>query len=122
MQKVMDYLDDKYVSFNLKDDIKPVVFVGRDTRPHSPKFAQLLIDAAKSINAKTIVRDFGEITTPMLHYIVRNANMNDTIDTIQSEIYLSEVTQAFKTCLQIVADISKQKPHLGFHLSLSVFV
>ncbi len=34
----------------------PVVFIGRDTRPHSLKFSQLIAQGGTSINAKVIIK------------------------------------------------------------------
>ena len=51
---------------------KMVVHIGRDTRSHSPRLANLVIRAARAMGATVI--DHGEVSTPMLHHFVMHAN------------------------------------------------
>jgi phosphoacetylglucosamine mutase len=46
--------------------------VGRDTRSHSPRLAQLVVQGAEAMGAR--VHDHGTLTTPMLHHVVLHSN------------------------------------------------
>lgn len=48
------------------------VFVGMDTRYHSPRLLKAVVDGVVAL--KGSVREFGIVTTPMLHYFVVCAN------------------------------------------------
>eukprot|EP00980_Cylindrotheca_fusiformis_P019850 scaffold6966_cov112-Cylindrotheca_fusiformis.AAC.28 len=52
---------------------KKILHVGYDTRSHSPRLADLLIQGAKALNIVTI-QNHGILTTPMLHHIVLHSN------------------------------------------------
>ena len=54
-------------------------------------------------------RDFGEITTPQLHYIVRRANSDIGIDKITSDIYLKDVLTAYKKLISLLSKNQKDK-------------
>uniref|UniRef100_A0A7S2CLD8 Phosphoacetylglucosamine mutase n=1 Tax=Octactis speculum TaxID=3111310 RepID=A0A7S2CLD8_9STRA len=54
------------------------VFVARDTRSHSPHLASLAIRGASLFGAAST--DFGILTTPVLHHIVRMRNIADPPD------------------------------------------
>ena len=51
----------------------PVVHVGYDLRRHSPRLAQCVVAAARSLGATVI--DHGVVTTPQLHHCVLHANV-----------------------------------------------
>eukprot|EP01084_Bolivina_argentea_P244306 409299_1 len=87
----------------------PVVFIGRDTRPHSLKFSQLIAQGATAINSKVIIKDFGEATTPQLHYIVRRANSDIGIDKITSDIYLKDVLSSYKKLISLLSNNNESK-------------
>lgn len=58
---VLKYVQSKYEelveeSKNEDDTIVPTVFIGRDTRPHSLRFAELVTNAATSIDCKVRIR------------------------------------------------------------------
>jgi phosphoacetylglucosamine mutase len=48
------------------------VFVGYDTRASSERLVQCLIRGCESVNAR--VENYGQLTTPVLHHIVRHCN------------------------------------------------
>lgn len=59
--EVLSFLQSKYEEFvdeskNEDDTIIPTVFIGRDTRPHSARFAELVANAATSIDCKVRIR------------------------------------------------------------------
>lgn len=51
---------------------KPVVVIGRDTRPHSTRLLQRTITGVEAFGGRAI--DLGEVTTPQLHFVVQQAN------------------------------------------------
>lgn len=58
---VLNFIQSKYEEFSNESksndgDQTPVVFIGRDTRPHSLKFAQLVAKAASAINTNVNVK------------------------------------------------------------------
>ena len=113
-KEVLNFIQSKYQQINnnnndeskINDELNPVVFIGRDTRPHSQRFAQLVAKGASCINTKVIIRDFGEITTPQLHYIVRRANSDIGIDKITSDIYLKDVLTSYKKLISLLTKLN----------------
>ena len=55
-----------------------VVFIGRDTRPHSAELSELVELGVLAMGG--VVKDIGEVTTPMLHWTVAHVNENVNID------------------------------------------
>ena len=51
----------------------PTVFVARDTRKGGKRLCDHARDAALALKANVL--DFGELTTPQLHYSVRTFNL-----------------------------------------------
>ena len=51
-----------------------VVLIGRDTRPHSYKFHKCMEEGVRLMGGRCA--DLGEVTTPMLHYAVRDMNQS----------------------------------------------
>ena len=49
-----------------------VIIIGRDTRPHSAELSECIIKGATAYGA--VIYDMGLVTTPQLHFIVRQAN------------------------------------------------
>ena len=54
---------------------QPSVFIGRDTRYHSPKLSNLAVQGATALGAA--VRDLGIVTTPQLHHVVYSVNRGE---------------------------------------------
>eukprot|EP01084_Bolivina_argentea_P274866 468629_1 len=119
--EVLNFLQSKYEENQSEaksnDDAKsddndkiPKVFIGRDTRPHSPKFAELIAKGAASINSKVMIKDFGEVTTPQLHYMVRRANSDIGVDKITTDIYLNDVLSSYKKLITLLGEIRGLKP------------
>ena len=51
---------------------RPVVLVGRDTRPHSERLAAIAMEGIDKVGG--IAEDCGVLTTPQLHHLVRHRN------------------------------------------------
>ena len=55
--------------------VKPRVFIGMDTRPHSVPLSSLAKRGAEALGA--VVVDIGIVTTPMLHHVVYSVNRGE---------------------------------------------
>ncbi|KAK6337769.1 Phosphoacetylglucosamine Mutase [Orbilia brochopaga] len=62
--------------FAVKPDVKARVVYGCDTRESSPALVKALKDALDALNVDST--DFGAVTTPQLHYVVRCLNTAGT--------------------------------------------
>ncbi|XP_066998595.2 phosphoacetylglucosamine mutase isoform X2 [Anabrus simplex] len=77
------------------DMTKPAsVFVGRDTRSSSPSLARAGIDGITALSG--LVKDFGVVTTPMLHYFVTCQNTQGAYGLATEEGYYNKLISAFK--------------------------
>lgn len=101
---------------NKTSKLEANVFIGRDTRPHSKRFSELVIEAANTIiDCSVNVRDFGEITTPQLHYFVMKQNTNENEskinvkNEISPEIYINDITHAFIELMQLLSINNKDE-------------
>ncbi|KRW99776.1 Alpha-D-phosphohexomutase, alpha/beta/alpha I/II/III [Pseudocohnilembus persalinus] len=61
----------KIDGFNISNE--GMVFIGRDTRESGPLLNDLMIQGIESVGSKA--KDFGEVTTPMIHWLVRHFNL-----------------------------------------------
>ncbi|XP_055609008.1 phosphoacetylglucosamine mutase [Uranotaenia lowii] len=71
------------------------VFVGMDTRYHSPQLAKAVLNGIAAMRGT--VRDFGIVTTPMLHYFVTCSNTNMAYGLPTEDGYMHKLLRAFKT-------------------------
>lgn len=71
------------------------VYVGMDTRYHSPQLAKAVLNGVAAL--KGSVRDFGIVTTPMLHYFVTCSNTGMAYGLPTEEGYMTKLINAFKT-------------------------
>lgn len=70
------------------------VYVGMDTRYHSPRLLKAVVDGVVAL--KGSVREFGICTTPMLHYFVVCANTKLAYGLPTEEGYYAKLIKAFK--------------------------
>ncbi|XP_055530328.1 phosphoacetylglucosamine mutase [Wyeomyia smithii] len=70
------------------------VYVGMDTRYHSPQLAKAVLNGIAAMKGN--VRDFGIVTTPMLHYFVTCSNTNMAYGLPTEEGYMMKLLKAFK--------------------------
>ena len=82
----------------------PRVYLARDTRPSSPRLRDAVAAGAAAMGA--VVTDFGLLTTPQLHYIVRSANAEGghppgaPVDTAAAEAaYFANLATAYRDVL-----------------------
>ena len=80
------------------------VIIARDTRPSSKPLLQSLIDGINSVNNGNVtVSDFGEATTPILHYLVRSTNClnsNDYYGEPTIKGYIEKLVKSFNNLVQ----------------------
>jgi phosphoacetylglucosamine mutase len=77
------------------------VVVARDTRASGSRLLGCLVDGLNSVGAE--VKDYGFLTTPQLHYMVRCLNTEGTKDaygTPTEKGYYEKFSAAFKTALR----------------------
>ncbi|XP_055688316.1 phosphoacetylglucosamine mutase isoform X1 [Lutzomyia longipalpis] len=73
---------------------KSTVFVGMDNRYHSPRLLKAVCDGVVAL--KGSVKDFGILTTPMLHYLVVAANTRGGYGVPTEEGYYKKIITAFQ--------------------------
>lgn len=74
--------------------IKAPVYVGMDTRYHSPVLAKSVINGIVTLQGTPT--DFGIVTTPMLHFFVVCANTNRTYGQPNEDGYYRKLVNSFK--------------------------
>lgn len=79
---------------NIDNNIKAPVYVGMDTRFHSPMLAKAVMNGIFTLRGTPT--DFGIVTTPMLHYFVVCANTNNTYGQPTEEGYYNKLINSFK--------------------------
>ncbi|XP_078587525.1 phosphoacetylglucosamine mutase-like isoform X2 [Branchiostoma floridae x Branchiostoma japonicum] len=97
LQRIIDAVD---IDISLPSD----VFVARDTRPSGPPLTQALLDGLKVMGST--FTDFGILTTPQLHYLVRCHNSKGAYGEPTEEGYYKKLAQAF---LKLRKDGAKKK-------------
>lgn len=94
------------VNETLVDEIRQLqdrpanVVIGRDTRVSGPALVKALKAALDAVGAK--FTDYGHLTTPQLHYMVRCINTQNTpyaFGEATEEGYYKKMAQAFKTIM-----------------------
>lgn len=79
---------------NIDNNIKAPVYIGMDTRFHSPMLAKAVMNGIFTLRGTPT--DFGIVTTPMLHYFVVCANTNNTYGQPTEEGYYNKLVNSFK--------------------------
>ncbi|XP_027637814.1 phosphoacetylglucosamine mutase isoform X2 [Falco peregrinus] len=101
LQKIMTEICQK-AAVNQHEDAS--LFIGRDTRPSSEKLAQSVIDGIFVLGGQ--YHDYGLITTPQLHYMVRCQNTQGQYGRATLEGYYEKLSKAF-------TELIKQSPSSG---------
>jgi phosphoacetylglucosamine mutase len=70
------------------------VFVGMDTRYHSPAMGRAVVNGVRALKGNA--REFGILTTPMLHYLVFTHNVRGAYGTPTEAGYVNKLVTAFK--------------------------
>ncbi|GBG33793.1 Phosphoacetylglucosamine mutase [Hondaea fermentalgiana] len=74
------------------------VFVGWDTRTHSPRLADLAAQGIESVGGAA--ERIGVVTTPILHHCVRSSNMPEEAELASVEGYRTKLGRAFATLVR----------------------
>lgn len=82
---------------NANMTLKTSIFIGMDTRYTSPRLAQAAANGVMAL--KGTPKEFGIVTTPMLHFFVKCRNDN-TYGTPTEEGYYEKIVGAFKNIRQ----------------------
>ena len=84
---------------------KPRVFVGRDTRHSSPELCALVVEGVQALGGEVV--DYGVVTTPQLHWVVKRANEGKeaTVDS-----YYKTLSSAFSRALRGKPGTTTDKP------------
>lgn len=69
------------------------VFIARDTRPSGVEFVKALLDGVQALGGSG--RDYGVLTTPQLHYMVRCQNTEGEYGEATEEGYFNKISNAF---------------------------
>ncbi|GFG37410.1 hypothetical protein Cfor_04283 [Coptotermes formosanus] len=75
-------------------ETRALVVVGQDTRPSSPDLAQAAITGVRVLGGE--VKDYGVVTTPMLHYFVACINTEGVYGEATENGYFKKMITAFK--------------------------
>lgn len=76
---------------------QPVIAIGRDTRASGEFFANEIKKVLEICGGRVI--DYGIVTTPELHYIVRNSNLEGR--TLSQNEYVNHIVKWYKTLLSL---------------------
>ncbi|XP_062860617.1 phosphoacetylglucosamine mutase [Trichomycterus rosablanca] len=72
---------------------KASVFIGRDTRPSSKSLSMAVMDGVSSLEGNSL--DYGLVTTPQLHFMVRCCNTQGCYGTATTQGYYEKLSKAF---------------------------
>jgi phosphoacetylglucosamine mutase len=86
------------------------VFIGRDTRKSSPGFSKSLIDGIKCLTND--VTDFGEVSTPIVHYAVVCRNTDEKYGQPTTRGYYSKLSSAFNAIVALNPENGSRKNKL----------
>ncbi|XP_013413352.1 phosphoacetylglucosamine mutase-like [Lingula anatina] len=86
-------LSDIVSSCGIDTAVPAQVFLARDTRPSSPSLAQAIIDGVQAINGE--IKDYGILTTPQLHFMVRCENSQGQYGSQTENGYYTKLSNAF---------------------------
>jgi phosphoacetylglucosamine mutase len=79
---------------NIDVNEKAYVYVGMDTRYHSPVLCRAVVNGVLALKGN--VKEYGIVTTPMLHYFVVCANTKQSYGIATEEGYYNKIVSAFK--------------------------
>ncbi|XP_076060612.1 phosphoglucomutase 3-like protein nst [Oratosquilla oratoria] len=91
---------------------EPFIFIGRDTRPSSDRLRDAVLAGANALNAK--VKDFGIVSTPVIHFVVTCHNDGGKYGEPTEDGYYKKMTQAFKKLRSSGTTVGNYKPDIYF--------
>ncbi|KAF8457813.1 hypothetical protein BGX38DRAFT_1139284 [Terfezia claveryi] len=83
---------------NIRADAPANVVYAKDTRESGPALVQSLVDALNAVGTKS--QDYGILTTPQLHYIVRCINTKGAYGEPTEEGYYRKIGDAYKILMK----------------------
>ncbi|XP_072177523.1 phosphoacetylglucosamine mutase-like [Diadema setosum] len=87
------------------------VFVARDTRPSSVRLVQALKDGVTAVNGH--LTDYGLLSTPQLHYLVRCHNTKDAYGQHTEEGYYKKLAAAYTSLRKLITPARSEQNDLG---------
>ncbi|XP_068609666.1 phosphoacetylglucosamine mutase [Brachionichthys hirsutus] len=87
------------------------VFVGKDTRSSSASLSQAVLDGVSALGGRS--RDYGLLTTPQLHYMVRCHNTRGEYGEATLEGYYKKLSQAFIQLTKNASNCTDDQKHLS---------
>ncbi|XP_070705377.1 phosphoacetylglucosamine mutase isoform X4 [Pempheris klunzingeri] len=87
------------------------VFVGKDTRSSSASFSQAVMDGVSALGGRS--KDYGLVTTPQLHYMVRCQNTQGQYGEATVEGYYKKLCQAFIHLTKNASNCTDDQKHLS---------
>ena len=84
------------------------MFVARDTRPSSPHLLDLVKRGAEALGA--VVTDYGLLSTPQLHFIVRETNLGSPASVASEGGYYRTLSSAYS---EVLAGVPPAPEHRG---------
>lgn len=79
---------------NIDLTTKAYVFIGWDTRYHSPQLSRAVVNGVIALKGHS--REFGIVTTPMIHYFVYSHNVMGAKEATEA-VYINKLVSAFKS-------------------------
>ncbi|KAM9840181.1 phosphoacetylglucosamine mutase [Aulostomus maculatus] len=86
------------------------VFVGKDTRSSSGSLSQAVLDGVSALGGHS--KDYGLVTTPQLHYMVRCQNTQGRYGEATVEGYYNKLCQAFIQLTKNASNRTDDQKHL----------
>lgn len=88
--EVAKIIEQKQIDMNANAN----VFIGWDTRYHSPVLSRAVVNGVLALKGN--MKEYGIVTTPMLHYFVYSHNVRGAYGAPTEEGYISKLVTAFK--------------------------
>ncbi|XP_039275740.1 phosphoacetylglucosamine mutase isoform X2 [Nilaparvata lugens] len=88
------------------------VFIGRDTRPSSDSLAKAALAGIAAMSG--VVKDYGIVTTPMLHYYVTCQNTHEAYGKPTADSYIKKICSAFLKLRGQTHEKGNYKPEIEF--------
>lgn len=79
-----------------ENEIIPHVIIGRDTRSSSKSLSEAAIEGVRALSSSIKVTDYGEVTTPMLHYFVVCVNTKGAYGEATHSGYFKKLVTAYR--------------------------
>ncbi|KAG7461030.1 hypothetical protein MATL_G00205320 [Megalops atlanticus] len=95
-------------AINMSQDVS--VFIGKDTRPSSEGLSQAVLDGVSSLGGHG--HDYGLVTTPQLHFMVRCQNTQGCYGTATVDGYYQKLSKAYIQLTKHAPNRTDDQKHL----------